>query len=424
MELGPVPIKTPLANFEPPENSTETQGEQVTNLGDDHQVSPRATFSGCETKKRRQGHNYPGVVNTQKIQSGRKTEMPGGLNKLYECWFCEQAFTGFHYMVNHMKRFHAGQFVECRYDGRCCKIFLTDEEKMEHVRSEHRPRKSCKFCQRLYDPKCFFSHMKRYHENDNLVRCSYHYCGTYFRSEEEKRKHEQRIHPLEDNKHKCIFCDMIFLNSSMRQHVKSIHSVQMQSAFSCTSSCGRYFFTKLERDEHVASVHKRAALVRTEVECIYCNKNVCTRALHTHIKNCHSDVRIRCGILGCSQQYFHTRTQLDAHFEQVHRIEEEEKKFQCSKCAFKSADKLQLKKHIGKMHADGNIPCPKCAKYFGSLLALKYHLSFAHANLKPCKHCNGKYVHLRQHQTQTKCKKCLQVLMCKQSAYLHKNMCV
>lgn len=391
VELGAVATKTPISNIQSNVDTTEMHRERI--------------------------HN--------RAQDGLKGKMQEALKKKYKCWFCDhQVFASYHYMVSHMQRHHAGQFVQCKHNGICAKVFPTEEEKSKHMLADHSGLKKCEFCHRKYDSKYTSYHMWKFHKSDNLFRCSFRYCSAYFRSHEEKQKHVQRNHPVKDNKLKCIFCDMILLNSSMRKHVTAKHEVQMQSAFSCSKRCGRYFFTELERDQHVTSAHKRAPLVRIEVKCIYCNK-LCSgiESLNGHTRYHHPDVRIRCRIFRCGQ-YFHTQAQLDTHFEQVHSKIEESKKFQCSNCDFRSDYKKNLKAHFALKHGVRNIPCPKCAKYFNSSYVLKMHLKCVHgAFYKPCKYCNGKYVNLILHQIREKCKKCQQVLKCKQSASLHKKSC-
>lgn len=297
-------------------------------------------------------------------------------------------------------------------------------QRVEH-QIKHGLRK-CEFCiktSRTYPTGRMLEHLRKFHEGETFVRCSYLLCSTFFRSEEEKQKHEELIH-AGANKTKCIFCNLFFPNSTMTSHLKYSHKSQYPNAFKCTFPCSTYFLTELERDRHIDSVHKKLKL-RQEVECIYCNK-LCTDKilLRNHIRICHSDVKIRCKMQQCNQ-FFLTQTQSDAHYNEVHRKREEKKKLRCSECDFRSNKLSNVKKHAIRNHKSKDIPCPnvKCSKLFSSAYALTDHLRYSHAELKTCQHCKMKLVEFKYHQMQAKCKKCQRLLPCVRKAQQHYKVC-
>jgi hypothetical protein len=372
-------------------------------------------------KKHRE--NIHPTVSDPDEESGPSYKVQRPSNRRHKCFRCDQAFNVRSKFTDHLHTHHAGQFSECKHKGWCTKIFRTDEEKTEHVLKDHKTEKKCNFCHRKYPSKLASLHMSVYHSNLNLLRCKYYNCGFYFRSDVEKLKHQELFHVAGDRQIKCIFCGVYLLPNSLRRHLKNIHKSQLPNAFKCTFHCFRYFLTKEELNEHIASFHKKAVIMRQEYKCIYCNQTYPHKSgVHNHITRCHQDIKIRCKFYGCGQ-YFHTQTKYKAHLEQVHRKVEEEKRFQCSECNFRTEFKNNFEVHWLKVHEAGNIPCPKCKKCFNSSVALKSHLSRTHTDPELCEHCHTKFVHLRNHQERSKCKNCQLDIMCIQSALLHSKVC-
>jgi KRAB domain-containing zinc finger protein len=204
-------------------------------------------------------------------------------------------------------------------------------------------------------------------------------------------------------------------------HYRLKHKTLLANAFKCKFHCRKYFLTEAHCEEHIASAHKRP--MRAEVTCLYCNK-ICIdkHVLNSHIHRNHSAVKILCKFLGCGQ-YFHTQTEANKHFELQHKKMEENKKYRCLKCNFRSAYKDDVKNHISRMHGEKILPCPNCSKCFSSSYTLKFHIKRVHSPPKVCTHCNKGCRHIKQHMKQEKCKRCLKVLLCIGVAQLHKKLC-
>jgi hypothetical protein len=314
-------------------------------------------------------------------------------------------------------------FILCKHNGKCSRIFRTEAEKSEHLlelsNSEDKLMK-CDFCCQMYPEKNKARHFKIHHTN--LIRCSYKHCSSHFCSEVEKQNHEALVHASTE-KIKCIFCNLFYPARTMLLHLKIVHKPLVPSAFKCNFKCRRYFLTEAELNEHIASVHNY--FMRQEVQCIYCNKMYSDKyTLHDHIENIHPVIKNRCRFRGCIQ-YFHSQNQADKHFEQQHLKIENNKKFECSKCNYRTARKDSLKIHISQVHGDSSFPCPKCSSCFRSSAALASHLAFTHKPPKACPHCNTSYSYcsLKKHLMQEKCKICHKVLLCVRSAKLHKKVC-
>jgi hypothetical protein len=193
---------------------------------------------------------------------------------------------------------------------------------------------------------------------------------------------------------KCIFCNIFLSEYKSLEHYQTKHKSLLANAFKCEFNCRRYFLTEADREEHIASAHKIIVVMRAEAKCLYCNK-ICIgkRMLAYHVRRYHSAVKISCKFFTCSQ-YFHTQTEADEHFEKQHQKMEENKKYRCLKCNYKSAYQGNLKIHISRMHEDKILPCSKCSSCFSSSITLKIHIKQTHSPPKACPHCNT--IHLNR----------------------------
>jgi hypothetical protein len=357
-------------------------------------------------------------------QPGSPDQLEGSKKHL-RCIICKCAFTQRHNMLRHMHRKHAGLFIICRHNCQCAEIFRTEAEKSEHIlklTSKEDKLINCDFCCVMYCKSLTSKHFKIHHKYDNLIRCSYRKCSTRFRSEVEKQNHEALVHESA-KKHKCIFCNLFFNETTIVHHYQTIHKSLLAKAFKCKFHCRRYFLTEADREEHIASTHKIIAVVRAEANCLYCNK-ICIdkNVLNSHINWAHSAVKIICQFFKCGQ-YFHTKTEADEHFEQQHQKMEENKKYRCLKCNYRSTYKQTVKNHTARMHGKKILPCRKCSKCFSSSYVLKEHIKKAHSPPKECSHCNKSHLNIRMHLKQEKCKRCQKVLPCLRLAHWHKKLC-
>jgi C2H2-type zinc finger len=379
-------------------------------------LGPNENAKANDIKKQVQV-SYGNCVSTNQQDDKKKQK---DLEAQHRCMLCNRAFNYHRSMLQHMHNKHAGMFILCKHNGKCSRIFRTEAEKSEHlleVRNGADKLMKCDFCCQMYPKNGKSRHFKIHHKN--LIRCSYALCSYHFCSEVEKQNHEDLIHASTE-KMKCIFCNLYFPTHTMLVHLKYMHKSLIQSAFKCNFKCRRYFLTEAERNEHIASVHSKY-LFGPQFKCIYCNKMLTDkRTLNTHVHTKHSLVKICCKVYGCNK-FFLTRTEADSHYEQQHQKIEEQKKFCCFKCRYRSASEYHFRKHISAMHGDKYIPCPKCFKRFSSSSALKGHIRRVHSAHKACPHCKTSYVNIKKHLKQEKCKMCQNVMLCR-SACFHKKV--
>jgi hypothetical protein len=369
--------------------------------------------------------NYEKRLQTSKSSGGQRGSLDQlkGSKKHLRCIICNCAFVKRESILKHMHKKHAGLFIICRHNRQCAEIFRTEAEKTEHILQLTNKKDrliKCDFCSVMHIKSILSKHLKINHKNENLIRCSYQNCTIRFRSEVEKQNHEALVH-VSTKKDKCIFCNLFFSEDGLLHHYQRKHKNLLANAFKCKFKCRGYFLTKAEREEHIASAHKRP--MRAEVTCLYCNKICIDKdSLKYHINTYHSAVKILCKVFNC-HQYFHTKTEADEHFEQQHQKMEEKKKYRCLKCNYRSAHRNNFEHHISGMHGEKILPCPKCSKSFSSFLTLKIHISKVHSTPKVCPHCNKSYSNIRMHLKQEKCKRCHKVLLCPGLAQLHKTLC-
>lgn len=321
-----------------------------------------------------------------------------------------------------MKNIHTSESHSCASNAGNHGLVLVSKTKSQEERCK--TSKICEFCHRRYAFNTTKMHFKKFHSSENLIRCSYRNCCTYFRSEDEKLKHEEQKHAAA-NKRTCIFCNLFYSKDIMRSHLRETHKEQLLHAFKCTFRCPEFFLTETELNKHIECVHKKLQNL-PEIKCIYCDKlSRDKNVLAKHINYKHSDVKILCKIRGCCQ-YFHTQTQLDSHSEQMHVNEKEIKRYKCSKCDFRSNQNYALNRHVAAKHQAENVEnvvCRKCGKHFSSSTSLKNHIANVHTYSNVCEHCDKKIVKMSFHKIQSICKSCNQVLMCLQSAKLHNKQC-
>jgi hypothetical protein len=205
-------------------------------------------------------------------------------------------------------------------------------------------------------------------------------------------------------KDKCIFCFKFFHEGSLSHHYRRKHKTLFANAYKCKFHCRRYFLTEADCEEHTASAHTEC-LIRAEAMCLYCNK-ICIdkRVMQQHINKCHSAVKILCKFFHCGQ-YFHTQTEADKHFEQQHQKMEENKKYCCLKCNYRSVYQKNFTFHISRMHGDKILLCTKCSRCFSSSVTLKVHIKQAHSPQKICPHCNITHSNISMHLKQEKVQK-------------------
>jgi len=336
------------------------------------------------------------------------------------CIYCKKMFQC---LAKHIRSHHKSEAIKCNYNKKCGFYFRTEQERRKHIEKVHEKNTGklmkCIYCQRTTS---YLSRHVRIHHEQEAIQCNLN-CTTYFLSQEDKQKHISQVHKKK-NTVKCIYCEKM-LRDKQWQHMKICHK---DVAIKCNFSikCPTYFHTEEERDQHVLKIHQTAKPAE-EIECLYCGKMFFIRDTYFHhIKFKHSDVKIKCGYSRCGE-YFHTHEDREKHFQKVHAEIEILKKYLCNLCSYKSNEKATLKLHVAAKHGTENVKCWLCLKRFKSQLSLKIHLRNMHAtrkNTKTCIYCKNQISEfMSRHLLSELCKICNEAIPCREIKLQHKKVC-
>jgi hypothetical protein len=350
--------------------------------------------------------------------------------KIERCVYCDRVFLNKDGIRMHMHKYHQNtNKVKCNY-AQCGTFLKSEEDRQKHMEEKHNlgtNAKKCVYCdEMLADNNRLWYHVNRKHKNIK-IRCIYRYCRIYFKCEADRQQHLEEKHKQRENDVKCIYCDqwVRYVGEHMRTHHQHV-------AIRCTysSSCGTYFKSESDRDEHIEKVH-RAVKVKQKVDCIYCGKSYSKgNSIGHHIRSMHGGVAIRCSITNCAQ-FFLTHEDCDKHFTEIHSEKEKLKIIECPKCSFKTDVNHSLPFHMRECHNQKEMlkctQCPDSEKIYESRASLKYHIVLKHLenNVQICTHCN-KSMHKYQisaHLTSEFCSMCKINYLCKGTMREHKKWC-
>jgi hypothetical protein len=277
----------------------------------------------------------------------------------------------------------------------------------------------------LQDHKAQWSHMKK-HKN-NVIRCSYKLCPSYFKTSEEQKLHHQKVHEHKDNKIECVYCGLWYGRVGIVSHVNQQHK---NVSIKCTKvHCMTYFLTESDRQEHVEKVHL-AERRKKKKTCFYCGKIYPAASLTNHINALHSDILIKCSIFKCNS-YFHSKEELQKHFDEKHKEAEKQKKFHCVHCSYKTNNRVCFTQHFNIMHGTAKFKCARCPegarskRYYKSKLALKIHTNKVHSGRETCPHCmqNMTMKAKRGHLQSDFCSRCNTKRLCAGLMKIHRQEC-
>merc|ERR1712130_480111 len=199
--------------------------------------------------------------------------------------------------------------------------FSNNQQQSEQVAEEPTStsslRYSCKFCDYKTDKKSNHdSHIKFVHFK---ARDPCPECGKQIANLSQHLRVAHKIFKSSKAEQKCPMCDKQFLN--LESHLQKAHNVKTQSEHVC-SVCYKVFSKKDHLQRHEGLVHLGVKKI-----CHICNKEFSN--LEKHVKSKHSmesgskPVLLSCDF--CSQT-FTKKSDLNAHNESVHAVQNPEKK--------------------------------------------------------------------------------------------------
>jgi hypothetical protein len=314
----------------------------------------------------------------------------------YKCMYCRKTFNYSSGMHGHIKKIHLDVMIACDFK-RCQVYFLTQLEKLEHLKKFHNDGVKCKFCNLFCKKVWIRRHLKSFHSSVAKV-CKYSRCYEHFHSIDDLKKHDHEVHAnvsekwqseKQDHSQSLVHSNIATMETAMskpthqmcRQEFRNKSRLTSHTSishrnmdlFSCTS-CYLYFSTRKEKIEHLKKYHWSKPN-----KCVYCIKRFSYFGdLKLHVKNSHLDLMlITCPVRFCNM-IFKSDLEKKKHFEDVHK---NRFKTTCKFCNLHLfSDKLH--RHVIRFHSSAAKWCiyDQCFKCFTSDKEREEHYFEEHGN--------------------------------------------
>jgi len=246
-----------------------------------------------------------------------------------ECVYCGKYFAENHKnIVAHIRRNHSEIAIWC--DKRGCGIFFKTQDDLDkHKKEAHKKvekiKKSveCLYCQKtMCDKQSYVSHIK-YHHSKEAIRCKNKRCFTFFKSEEDRQKHNEEKHA---ENFCCALCDYNASSKfSIKIHVQQHH---LPRDIKCPH-CPKLFGYVKALKNHIESNHE------PKKNCPHCKKIQTNLHRHVVTANCSacfqpfrckklfSDHKLKCKIIhkcGDCGKIFNRGAKLKYHINLRHKF--------------------------------------------------------------------------------------------------------
>ena len=264
------------------------------------------------------------------------------LKRQQHCSNCGKIFKDKHALYSHNRKFHSNYL--CKW---CEESFSLLKSLKNHISTKHKdntdqkvPKVQCHKCKKMIR-KCNIEKHILNHEHKKDYVCPT--CGKAYGRMEHLKKHEDVIHKGIKKwptavEVKCEFCGKTLHNTSIKQHIKSVH--EKIKDFQCPK-CGKAFSEKASLKDH--------------------------DKIHTGIRD-----------FGCDQcgKTYRRSDRLKNHIRVVH---EGRKDYVCSDCGKSFGDSNNLKRHSDIIHKGiKRFKCDYCTNAYGQSPELKKHLEVCH----------------------------------------------
>jgi len=293
-------------------------------------------------------------------------------NDITDCIYCGKSFAIRTHMSQHVRYMHSEIAICC--DNTKCSLFFKTLEDLEkhkkeaHQRVEkHRKSAKCLYCPKTYaDRGPYAVHIKIAHPE--AIRCKYRKCFTFFKSEEDRQKHNEEKHV---ENFCCALCDY---KASKRDHIiNHIQRHHFPKEVKCPS-CPKFFVNKASLNHHFNYSHKSK-------KCPHCLETLTNLPRHLKTTLCPA----------CSQPFPCSKLLFD------HKLKCT-KKLECRECGKKFEIERHLKQHIYLRHKSGQkwkgFHCKFCSTFFESTKLLRQHHLTEHFDLMKykCQFCEKAFI--------------------------------
>lgn len=273
----------------------------------------------------------------------------------FDCDECDFHFITEERLKYHGMNLHDKEETIATVCSECSVTIEELEDFLNHIEVKHR--EECDNCNLSFiDEVSLNKHVESEHPKKELICCQ---CGQNFADVEvDYEKHIEIEH-----KHKCRFCDKVFIKKLMLlEHISNDHS---DLEFDC-KLCGKQFkksfedFARHEEEKH-------------DKECRYCEKKFIRRtSLISHVTSEHVDKNFFCKF--CSQDF-------GREFEKCLKHEDVDHEFKCENCDKCYVDKSVHDKHSLDVHGVSvglDLKCGQCQARFSNTGAFREHFKVPH----------------------------------------------
>ncbi|XP_060528624.1 zinc finger protein 729-like [Cylas formicarius] len=320
---------------------------------------------------------------------------PEGSSLRRMCKYCDEYFSNFLLLKEHLQREHPEHKIRCPH---CGASFTVTQELTNHLRS-----KSCNFEETSTEENCYRCEKCPFSSNSTselLFHIALHSDPIIIYPLDSDGN---EIHIRAIPRYKCPVCEKIFPKSSLHAHLRQHTQERPYVCKLCNASFGRrnnlLFHVKnhKKRTRKVVTRHSRA---EKAFLCSTCGAGFSKKfTLQQHML-VHTGKLCKCPEIGC---FYKARklSEIKEHF----RTHCEAREFCCNLCDYKGKTKSQLKRHLNIHDEIKKFQCNICPFTARTAAHLKRHARL-HTGAKPynCPHCDYKcntLENLRKHVLST-----------------------
>uniref|UniRef100_A0A336MX27 CSON005445 protein n=1 Tax=Culicoides sonorensis TaxID=179676 RepID=A0A336MX27_CULSO len=312
----------------------------------------------------------PSSKSVKKQKQSKRTHKKESQSLSLRCSICLEVFTKKYDFRNHYRVMHVGQEIQC---PNCPKKFNNADEFDKHIRHGHKKRNRektlCPHCAKVMLNTSIQEHIKSIHEEHHREYiCDL--CGVRAKSKDILTGHMKFKH--QNLTYNCRYCPEIFKNKGTRRtHEIRFHTFDYKHV---CNICEKKFMTNAQLKKHrvIHTGEKPHA-------CEICGQRFSFRAGLKDHQATHAETRdFICDV--CSAGFKNNKALRKHHA--VH----EDRNYECPVCGQKFLENKTLRAHCTHSHPDYQLPPPgtvmnkKALARVGKILE-KYHVHAHHSSV-------------------------------------------